>query len=160
MGYKAVYPEEAINGHRAFLARRRALRPSRGIPRCRPMRNGRSSSATSHAARSRSATAAGPTAPAASTSTAASGARCYALDPAQRPRLADLRDNLQARIDEAQREGWLGEAEGLKVSLAAARHKLAQLDDLARRRSTIHLGMPGFPDIASRTVTTPGQQHS
>ena len=28
MGYKAVYPEEAINGHRAFIARRRALRPS------------------------------------------------------------------------------------------------------------------------------------
>ena len=28
MGYKAVYPDEAINGHRAFLARRRALRPS------------------------------------------------------------------------------------------------------------------------------------
>ena len=28
MGYKAVYPEEAISGHRAFLARRRALRPS------------------------------------------------------------------------------------------------------------------------------------
>ena len=27
MGYKAVYPEEAITGHRAFLARRRALRP-------------------------------------------------------------------------------------------------------------------------------------
>ncbi len=28
MGYKAVYPEEAITGHRAFLARRRDLRPS------------------------------------------------------------------------------------------------------------------------------------
>ena len=28
MGYKAVYPEEAINGHRAFITRRRALRPS------------------------------------------------------------------------------------------------------------------------------------
>jgi hypothetical protein len=28
MGYKAVYPEEVINGHRAFIARRRALRPS------------------------------------------------------------------------------------------------------------------------------------
>jgi integrase len=27
MGYKAVYPEEIINGHRAFIARRRALRP-------------------------------------------------------------------------------------------------------------------------------------
>lgn len=28
MGYKAVYPEEVINGHRAFIARRRELRPS------------------------------------------------------------------------------------------------------------------------------------
>ncbi len=28
MGYKAVYPEEAISAHRAFLARRRSLRPS------------------------------------------------------------------------------------------------------------------------------------
>ena len=28
MGYKAVYPEEVINGHRAYIARRRALRPS------------------------------------------------------------------------------------------------------------------------------------
>ena len=28
MGYKAVYPEEVINGHRAFIARRRSLRPA------------------------------------------------------------------------------------------------------------------------------------
>jgi hypothetical protein len=28
MGYKAVYPEEVINGHRAFIARRHATRPS------------------------------------------------------------------------------------------------------------------------------------
>ena len=76
-----------------------------------------------------------------------------AADPAQRPRLIDLRDNLPARSDEAQREGWLGEAEGLKVSLAATQHKLAQLDDLARRRTTIHLGMPSFSSIATRTVT-------
>ncbi|WP_329467435.1 tyrosine-type recombinase/integrase [Streptomyces sp. NBC_01431] len=27
MGYKAVYPEEVINGHRAFIARRRSQRP-------------------------------------------------------------------------------------------------------------------------------------
>src|SRR5207245_11061387 len=80
--------------------------------------------------------------------------------PAQRPRLAGLCDNLQARIDEAHREGWLGEAEGLQISLAAARHKLAQLDDLTRRRSTIHLGMPGFPGIAGRTVTTSSVEHS
>lgn len=28
MGYKAVYPEEVIHGHRAFIARRRSTRPS------------------------------------------------------------------------------------------------------------------------------------
>ena len=28
MGYKAVYPQEAINGHRAFITRRRGTRPS------------------------------------------------------------------------------------------------------------------------------------
>ena len=28
IGYKAVYPEEVINAHRAFIARRRATRPS------------------------------------------------------------------------------------------------------------------------------------
>lgn len=37
-----------------------------------------------------------------------------------------------------------------QVSLAAANQKLAQLDDLAARRTTIHLGMP---DVAGRTVT-------
>jgi hypothetical protein len=26
-------------------------------------------------------------------------------------------------------------------------------------RSTIHLGLPGFPDIARRTITTPGKEH-
>ena len=60
--------------------------------------------------------------------------------------------NLTARIAEALREGWLGEAEGLKVSLAAAEAKLAQVDGLiARRRNAVSLGMPSFPDIAGHT---------
>jgi hypothetical protein len=49
-------------------------------------------------------------------------------DPTQRRRLVDIRDNIFARIQEARREGWLGEIEGLEVSLAGAEHKLAQLD--------------------------------
>ena len=48
--------------------------------------------------------------------------------PAQRPRIAEIRDNLIARIAEAEREGWHGEAEGLKISLAGADDKLAQID--------------------------------
>jgi len=49
-------------------------------------------------------------------------------DPQQRDRLADIRDNLVNRIAEAERESWLGEVEGLHVSLAGARSKLAQID--------------------------------
>jgi hypothetical protein len=84
--------------------------------------------------------------------------RCPLLrpDPAQRPRLAEICASLTARITEAEQHHWLGEAEGLKVSLAGARHKLAQMDEItARRHGTTQLGMPGFPDVAGRAVTTP-----
>ena len=56
--------------------------------------------------------------------------RCSLLwpDPAQRTGSLEIRDNLHARIAEAEREGWLGEVEGLQVSLAGAEDKLAQID--------------------------------
>ena len=81
--------------------------------------------------------------------------RCPLLrpDPAQRARLVEIRDNLHARIVEAERKGWLGEVEGLKVSLAGAEDKLAQIDaTLERRTATIQLGMPTFTDSAGRTA--------
>jgi len=55
--------------------------------------------------------------------------RCPLLrpDPAQRDRLVQIRDNLIARIAEARDHGWLGEVDGLQVSLDAARDKLAHL---------------------------------
>jgi hypothetical protein len=74
-------------------------------------------------------------------------------DPAQRPRLTEIRDNLQARMLEAEREGWLGEMEGLEVSLAGAQDKLAQLDVEETRQRTIDLGMPTFSKLAGRTST-------
>ncbi|WP_329013551.1 hypothetical protein [Streptomyces sp. NBC_00690] len=61
-------------------------------------------------------------------------------DPAQRDRLVEIRDNLLARIAEAEREGWLGEVEGLQMSLAGAEEKLTQID---RRSSVVvDLGVP------------------
>jgi hypothetical protein len=153
MGYKAVYPDEAINGHRAFLARRRALRPGAEyrIPTDEEWQDFLGHFQLRKVALGDCGRAYGT-----SCIHEHSCVRCSLLrpDPAQRPRLAGLRDNLITRIEEAQREGWLGEAEGLKVSLAAARQKLAQLDDLAARRSAVQLGMPGFPDIASRSTVT------
>jgi len=77
-------------------------------------------------------------------------------DPVQRRRLTEICDNLAARIAEARREGWTGDAEGLEVSLAAARQKLAQIDEItARRETAAYLGMPGHAPAISRTVTTP-----
>ena len=58
-------------------------------------------------------------------------------DPAQRGRLEEIRVNLHDRIAEAEREGWLGEIEGLRVSLAGTEDKLAQIDMALQR-----LGMP------------------
>ena len=57
-------------------------------------------------------------------------------DPAQRNRIAEIRDNPTARIAEADREGWLGEAEGLKISLTGAQDKLAQIDRRTRPNRT------------------------
>lgn len=64
-----------------------------------------------------------------------------------------IRDNMLDRIAEAEKEGWLGEVEGLKVSLAGAVQKLSQLDERTRRTITVNLGMPSFPDVAGRQVT-------
>jgi hypothetical protein len=61
-------------------------------------------------------------------------------DPAQRPRIAEIRGNLLDRIAEAGREGWPGEVEGLKVSLAGAEDKLAQIDRRTRGGGPVGLG--------------------
>ena len=76
-------------------------------------------------------------------------------DPAQRPRLAEIRDNLIARIAEAEREGWLGEVEGLQITLAGAEDKLTQVDKRTRTGTSTDLGTPGFSRTAGRAVTTP-----
>ncbi|MFZ5871834.1 MAG: site-specific integrase, partial [Actinomycetota bacterium] len=152
MGYKAVYPEEAINGHRAFLVRRRNLRPSAEY---RSPTDEEWAEFLGHFERRKLALGDCGRAYGTPCLHEHSCVRCPLLrvDPAQRPRLAAIHDNLTARIDEARREGWTGEADGLAVSLAAAEQKLAQLDGLAARRATIHLGMPGLHDLAGRTST-------
>ena len=127
MGYKAVYPEEAIQAHIAFLARRRALRPS---DEYRVPTDEEWQEFLGHFERRK--VSIGTCARAFSTPCIHEHAcvRCSMLwpDPAQKPRLAEIRDNLVARIAEAEREGWPGEAEGLQISLAGAEQKLAQVE--------------------------------
>ncbi len=76
-------------------------------------------------------------------------------DPAERPRLLDIRDNLTDRIAEAGREGWPGEVEGLGTSLAGAEDKLSQMDAAtARAAKAVDLGMPTSNQIAGRAIDT------
>ena len=141
MGYKAVYPEEVINGHRAFIARRRALRPSEEY---RTPTEQEWTEFLGHFERRKVSLGTCGRSYATACIHEHACIRCPLLrpDPAQRHRLVDICRNLEARIDEAQRENWLGEVDGLQVSLAAARNKLVQLDELATRSAAIPLGMP------------------
>ncbi|MFE9328162.1 tyrosine-type recombinase/integrase [Nocardia sp. NPDC052278] len=152
MGYKAVYLEEAINGHRAFIARRRAVRPGEEY---RSPTDAEWDEFLGHFERRKIALGECGRAYGTSCQHEHSCIRCPVLrvDPAQRGRLEKIRDNLTPRINEAEQEGWLGEAEGLRVSLAAANDKLVQLDERARRAATVFLSVPSFPEVAGRVVT-------
>jgi hypothetical protein len=159
MGYKAVYPGEAIQAHLAFLARRRALRPSEEY---RTPTDAEWQQFLGHFQRRK--VAAGTCGRAFGTPCIHEHAciRCPMLwpDPTQQARLTEIRDNLTARIAEAEHEGWPGEIEGLKISLAGAEDKLAQI---ARRpRSKVDLGFPAArlrrqapqPDNQERIVSS------
>jgi integrase len=143
MGYKAVYPEEAINGHRAFIARRRALRPAEEY---RTPTDAEWQEFLGHFEHRKVSLGTCGRSYATACIHEHSCLRCPLLrpDPAQRQRLLDLRDNLLARIEEARREGWLGEVEGLQISLAGARTKLAQVEQMTSTgpRQPVQLGIP------------------
>jgi hypothetical protein len=154
MGYKAVYPKEVIDGHREFIARRRALRPSQEYRT--PTDAGWAEFIGHIENRKVSVGDCGR-----SYDTPCmhehSCLRCPLLwpDPTARPRLAQIRDNLIERIAETESHRWLGEAEGLKVSLAGAQAKLAETDQITERRNTTQLGMPTFTQAAGRTTISP-----
>jgi len=149
LGYKAVYPDEAIQAHLAFLARRRALRPT---DEYRVPTDQEWQEFLGHFERRKIATGICGRAFGTPCIHEHSCLRCsmHWPSPGQRHRIAEIRDNLIARIAEAEREGWLGEVEGLKISLAGANDKLAQIDRRSQAPATVSLGMPGLPAAASR----------
>jgi len=152
MGYKAVYPEEVINGHRAFIARRRAQRPSEEY---RTPSDEEWAEFLGHFERRKVAVGDCGRSYATPCIHEHSCLRCPLLrpDPAQHARLTQIRDNLLDRLTEAETNRWFGEAEGLKVSLAGARDKLAQMDQITNRRDgAINLGIPTFTEAAGRAT--------
>ncbi len=138
MGYNAVYPEETIRAHLAFLARRRSLRPSEEY---RVPNDEEWQEFLGHFERRK--VSIGTCARAFDTPCIHEHAcvRCPMLwpDPALRPRLVEITENLTDRVAEAEREGWLGEVEGLQISLAGAHGKLAQIDRRSDKSMTVAL---------------------
>jgi hypothetical protein len=63
-------------------------------------------------------------------------------DPLQEPRLQAIIANLEDRLAEATQRGWLGEVDGLQVSLASARHKLEQMRKALAQPPAVPLGTP------------------
>jgi len=146
MGYKAVYPDEAIQAHLAFLARRRALRPT---DEYRVPTDDEWQEFLGHFERRKVSIGTCGRSFGVPCIHEHACVRCALLwpDPAQRQRLVEIRDNLKGRIAEAEREGWLGEVEGLQLSLAGAQEKLAQIDKRSRttESTSVDLGTPSLP---------------
>ncbi|MEU8966748.1 hypothetical protein AB0C89_34295, partial [Streptomyces sp. NPDC048491] len=105
----AAYPAETIEAHRAFIARRRSTRPSEEY---RTPTEEEWDAFLAHFEKRK--VPIGTCGRAFSTPCVHEHAcvRCALLrpDPDQRARIEEIRDNL---IAEAEREGWLGEVEGL-----------------------------------------------
>jgi hypothetical protein len=151
MGYAAIYPAEAIEAHRAFIARRRQARPAEEYRTVTPEEW---DEFLGHFERRKLALGECGRAYGTECSHEHACVRCPVLitSPTERPRLIEIRDNLRDRISEAEREGWLGEAEGLRVSLTAADEKITQLDARQeRKKSPIFLGVPSFDQVVGRT---------
>ena len=113
MGYKAVYPEEVINGHRDSSP---AAGPCAPAEEYRTPTDAEWEEFLGHFERRRVALGDCGRAYGTSCIHEHSCIRCSLLrpDPAQRPRLAGIRDNLRDRITEAQQHAWAGKPKDSK----------------------------------------------
>ncbi|GGN23679.1 integrase [Lentzea pudingi] len=137
--YVAVYNDDVLRHHRAFITRRRALRP--GSEYRDPTRDEWSEFEQHFTKRKvELGTCARPYGSPCRHEHAC--IRCPVLrpDPAQEPRLLTIVVNLNDRLREAAERGLLGEVEGLQVSLDAANQKLAQMRKLRTQTTLLAFG--------------------
>lgn len=144
--YMAVFDEDLVRSYRAFLDRRRAVRPEAEY-REPTEEEWREFQAHFHARKLELGECG-----------RAYGSSCHhefscircpslRLDLSARRRLIEIIANLKDRIQEAKANNWLGEVEGLQHSLNAAAQKLVSLDRLRDRQPTLPPGAIGLPII-------------
>jgi integrase len=137
--YIAIYDQDVIDHHRAFIARRRTLRPSEEY---REPTNAEWDEFLSHFERRKVELGVCGRAYGTPCDHEHACLRCPLLrpDPAQLDRLVEILDNLKARLAEAHQQGWLGDVEGLETTIAGAEQKLAAM----RRAATPATGPVEF----------------
>jgi integrase len=155
MGYAAIYPEDVITHHRAFIARRRAERPSEEY---RELNAAEWEEFLAHFELRK--VALGVCGRDYGTPCAHENAcvRCPLLrvDPVQRPRLEEIHANLLERLQEAREQGWLGEVAAIQTTLAAAGQKLQAMCETTRG-NTVSLGMPNIRQSIGRSTEAASQ---
>jgi site-specific recombinase XerD len=145
--YLAVFQDDLVDNYRAFLNRRRSMRPEAEY-REPTEDEWRDFQQHFELRKVELGTCTRPYASPCRFEYACIRCPSLRIDPAQRGRLAEIIANLRDRIAEARINGWLGEVEGLQVSLDAAAAKLASLDrrNTAERTTLTSLGIPVIRD--------------
>lgn len=67
------------------------------------------------------------------------------------PRLEEIHTNLVNRLEEAKRQGWLGEVAAIDTTMAAAAQKLKAMRALSVHGTAVHLGMPDIRTATGRS---------
>ncbi|MEV8042081.1 tyrosine-type recombinase/integrase [Arthrobacter sp. NPDC080082] len=152
-GYAAIYPRDVIRHHRTFIEKRRVIRPTEEY---REPTAAEWDEFEAHFVQRKLSLGSCGRAYGTGCQHEHACLRCALLrpDPAQTERLQDIIDNLRDRITEAKQHGWIGDVEGLRVTLSSAEIKLAQMFKMQSQkdRTTVDLGTPRI-----RAIREPGQ---
>ncbi|MDQ6614920.1 MAG: site-specific integrase [Actinomycetota bacterium] len=140
-GYAAIFPDDVIRSHRAFIDNRRKFRPS---DEYRDVTSEEWDQFEEHFAKRKIAIG---------DCMRAYGTNCvheYACeqcklarpDQGAKPRLQRTREGLIEQTQEARDRGWLGEVERLTHILAGVDDKLAEIERAERQTTIVQLGPP------------------
>lgn len=142
-GYAAIYPQDVIRHHRTFIEKRRVIRPTEEY---REPTAAEWDEFEAHFVQRKLSLGSCGRAYGTGCQHEHACLRCALLrpDPSQISRLQDIVDNLEERITEAEQHGWLGDVEGLRVTLNSAEMKLSQMFKLKNHQAgeVVDLGTP------------------
>ncbi len=140
-GYTAIFPEDVIRSHRAFIQNRRRLRPA---DEYRDVTETEWSEFEDHFAQRKIAI--GDCMRAYGTSCvheyACEQCKLARPDAGAKPRLQRTHAGLLEQVEEARERGWRGEIERLTYILAGIQDKLDEIERSERRTTVIELGPP------------------